>query len=97
MTTDAVKILDAVLAVRRPEVEPDAHLNSYETGLTQGVYDHGAMLSVVGANGRRLLIRDDADGVYVGGVLITEPVVLAAVAGLLGRMTDRIPAPREGD
>jgi hypothetical protein len=45
-----------------------------------GVYSHGPTphyaADVVGTNGRRLLMRDDPDGLYVGGVLLTNELAI---------------------
>lgn len=85
----AAEAVAAVVAAQVPAPNVDAHLNSYVSDLPQGVYDHGTTLSVVGANGRRILVRDDVDGVWIGGVLVTDGAVLTALAHLLDGMADR--------
>lgn len=39
--------------------------------------------SVVGSNGRRIIVREDADGLYVGGVLITSHSAVRDLSDLL--------------
>lgn len=57
-----------------------------------GVYSHGPApgyaADVVGANGRRLLVRDDPDGIYVGGALLTADIA-AEMGEVLIRMASR--------
>lgn len=77
---EAEAIVNAVL---------DRRFNSYETTREPGVVVEGAATSVTGANGRRILIRDDADGVYIGGVLITSRDDLAVLVSVLGELSHR--------
>lgn len=67
---------------------------------TPGVFTHGVLcredetvwrcLDVVGANRRRLLVRDDADGAYVGGCLIADPHDLDDLIAKLGDLSARM-------
>ena len=48
-----------------------------------GVYPHGdRMVDVVGTNGRRLLVRDDPDGIYVGGAVLDTMSAIKLAAHL---------------
>jgi hypothetical protein len=66
----------------------DTQCNSYETVRPQGFDLDGMTASYTGVNGRRILIREDADGVYVGGVLFGSAAELAEFARLLNAMAD---------
>jgi hypothetical protein len=51
-----------------------AALNTYESpDLDPGVYHTAEGLSVVGSNGRRLIARDQAGSVWIGGCEIVDP------------------------
>jgi hypothetical protein len=71
----------------------DMRANSYLTGRDPGVYNPNMVGvpvgTVVGANGRRLLVADMPEGVYVGGVLISDPADLDEFAGLLAGLALR--------
>lgn len=53
-----------------------------------GIYPHGNRdgrhfaVDAVGTNGRRLLVRDDPDGVYLGGAMFTDDDALKLAAHL---------------
>jgi len=78
---------DISAAIRAADhVSADARENSYRTDLPPGVHDvitASVTSYVVGANGRRLLVAEMPEGVYVGGVLISDVDDLAEFAGLL--------------
>lgn len=63
--------------------EMDALLNTYATGSAPGVWLSAAGMDLVGENKRKILIRDDPGGVYVGGVLVTDPADLRDFAQAL--------------
>lgn len=58
-------------------------LNTYATGTEAGVWTGRAGVELVGVNGRKLIVRDDPDGVYVGGVLVTCVTDLRDFAAVL--------------
>lgn len=64
-------------------VQMDALLNTYATGGEAGVWQAGAGTELVGSNGRKILVRDDPDGVYVGGVLVSSTDDLRDFAAVL--------------
>jgi hypothetical protein len=66
----------------------DTQCNSYETTRVRGFDVDGMTTSYTGVNGRRILIREDADGVYVGGVLFGSSAELAEFARLLDTAAD---------
>lgn len=72
-------------------IAADAQANSYQSGVPvpPGVYTQAALTSVVGANERRILVADMPEGVYVGGVLISDPGDLANLAGILAGLALR--------
>lgn len=76
-----------------------AALNTYETtDRAPGVYDDGGMRSVVGANRRRLIIKEQLGGVWIGGCKVESGDDLRKLAALLLAMaTELIPAEREPD
>lgn len=61
--------------------------HTYQTDLPQGAYGNGhpAQQDIVGANGRRLILRWVPEGVYVGGCLITDREVAASLARFITR------------
>jgi hypothetical protein len=65
--------LSAVLRLGRHDGDCQAFQHTYTASQGEpGVYPHGSgMVDAVGANGRRLLVRDDPDGVYIGGARFT--------------------------
>ena len=66
-------------------------------GREQGVHREDERThSVVGVNSRRIIVREDADGLYVGGVLLDDPIVVMRLADLLGAQGRRLALiPRE--
>lgn len=62
---------------QRHDGDCQAAQHTYVSPGVPGVYPHGDRhgrhfaADAVGVNGRRLLVRDDPDGVYVGGALFT--------------------------
>jgi hypothetical protein len=67
----------------------DAHENSYLTKQPPGVLSIGGpdMVGVVtGSNGRRLLVADMPEGVYVGGALISDFRDMAAFGNLMHKL-----------
>lgn len=59
--------------------------HTYATGARgQGLHreDHGTH-SLAGSNGRRIIVREDADGLYVGGVLLTSASAVRDLSDLL--------------
>lgn len=63
--------------------------NTYSAvGLWPGVWvEDERTHSVVGTNGRRIIVREDADGLYVGGVLLADSGVVGDLAALLTTMS----------
>lgn len=61
--------------------------NTYVTTEPQGAYGNGhpAQQDIVGANGRRLILRWTDEGVYVGGCLITDQAVAESLARFITR------------
>ncbi len=78
--------------VRSAVAAMDVHaaLNSYETpGTPEGAYEVDvATMAVVGANGRRLIVRWQDEGVWIGGCLITDPAVAETLAVFVAREAD---------
>lgn len=71
-------------------VAMDALLNTYATGTAPGVWHTATGADLVGSNGRKLIVRDDPDGVYVGGVLVSSADDLRDFAAvLLGMAAER--------
>lgn len=64
-------------------VAMDALLNTYATGDEPGVSVSHAGVELVGSNHRKLHVRSDADGVYVGGVLVSSVTDLRDFAAVL--------------
>lgn len=68
-----------------------AALNTYEvaSGVPEQIAHPGPeMISVIGANRRRLIVRRDADGLWVGGCLITDREVAEGLAAFITREDD---------
>lgn len=68
-----------------PELTTEQVDHTYATGTRgQGLHreDHGTH-SLVGGNGRRIIVREDADGLYVGGVLLTSHSAVRDLSDLL--------------
>lgn len=65
--------------------------NTYQAGsLVPGIHREDERThSVVGGNGRRIIVREDADGLYVGGVLIGA-LDLRVLAGILHDLAERM-------
>lgn len=61
--------------------------HTYQTDLPQGAYGNGhpAQQDIIGANGRRLILRWVPEGVYVGGCLIADPEVADSLARFITR------------
>lgn len=76
--------LSAVLRLGHHDGDCQAFQHTYTASQGEpGVYPHsGRMVDVVGENGRRLLVRDDPDGIYVGGALLTNSQALKLAAHL---------------
>lgn len=64
-------------------VQMDALLNTYATGSQAGVWQTATGTDLVGANSRKIIVRDDPDGVYVGGVLVSSEADLRDFAAVL--------------
>lgn len=58
-------------------------LNTYATGTAPGIWHTATGCDAVGSNGRKLIVRDDPDGVYVGGCQISSPDDLRDLAAIL--------------
>lgn len=70
-------------------VAGQAHEHTYLTGATPGAYTFNpAELDIVGANGRRLIVRWVPEGVYVGGCLITDPAAAEKLAEWITRESE---------
>jgi hypothetical protein len=55
----------------------------YETDMAPGVHTGDGVVSLVGTNGRRVLVARMPEGLYVGGVLLDKDTVFATSATLL--------------
>lgn len=66
--------------------------NTYSAvGLWPGVWvEDERTHSVVGTNGRRILVREDADGLYVGGVLLATAEAVSDLAMLLVQQSNKM-------
>lgn len=86
-------ILDRDRHAQRHDGDCQAFQHTYVSQGEPGVFAHGPTPSyaadVVGTNGRRLLVRDDADGVYVGGALLTNEIVLDLIDELQAMVMNR--------
>lgn len=81
-----------------PELTTEQVNHTYETGADgPGLHrKDGHTWSLVGDNGRRIIVREDADGLYVGGVLLDDPIVVIRLANLLGQLGRSMAAERSG-
>lgn len=61
--------------------------HTYRADLPEGAYGNGhpAQQDIVGANGRRLILRWVPEGVYVGGCLITDREVAESLVRFITR------------
>jgi hypothetical protein len=57
--------------------------HAYQTSAAPGVRLAGVAHEVVGANGRRVLVANSPDGVWLGSVLLTDAGALLNLADLL--------------
>jgi hypothetical protein len=60
---------------------PDPH--AYQSTAAPGVRRVGIVHEVVGVNGRRVLVAETPDGLWVGSVLLTDRGALLNLADLL--------------
>jgi hypothetical protein len=65
-------------------------MNTYETvAAGEGIYiehdddDRISQVDVIGANHRRLIVRDTDEGLYVGGCVISNPAVARVLAEVI--------------
>jgi hypothetical protein len=65
---------------------PDPH--AYESAAAPGVRRIGVAYEVVGVNGRRLLVADSPEGVWVGSVLLGRGALLNLADLLRGYAVD---------
>lgn len=81
------------LAAQRHDSDCQAAQHTYLHPGEPGVYPHGVTphyaADAVGINGRRLLIRNDPDGVYVGGALFSTELVFQLVSELATMAVNR--------
>lgn len=85
----AAAVVGAAAAAQVIKPADGAHEHTYETAELPGAYvTHPDQLDIVGANGRRLILRWVDDGVYVGGCLITDPGVADKLATMVTREDD---------
>jgi hypothetical protein len=63
--------------------------HAYHTTAPPGVRRVGWAYEVVGANGRRILVYEAPEGVYVGSVLVNTARDLLALADLLTEVAGR--------
>lgn len=95
-TAAAAQVIESSPAAAAPEgLDVHAALNTYEVsdrpqGITFGGTGRVEVSEVVGANGRRLLLRDADDGIWIGGCLITDPFVLARLGAELTHAAERM-------
>jgi hypothetical protein len=65
----------------------EQHLNTYADKRAEGLYAEGdRQASLVGADHRRIIVRDAAEGLYVGGVRITDEAVATGLVDEILRM-----------
>lgn len=77
---------DAVARASFAALDVHAALNTYEvaSGVPEQIAHPGPeTISVIGANRRRLIVRRDADGLWVGGCLITDREVAEGLAAFI--------------
>jgi len=88
-----IDLKDALVDELSPQLQShdsdcQAHQHTYVHQGEPGLFTHGNRngspigIDAVGTNGRRLLVRDDADGVYVGGAMFTDDQALQLAAHL---------------
>jgi hypothetical protein len=72
------------------DLDIHAALNTYESPDRPAGFTAPApgQAEVVGANGRRLLVRRMPEGLWIGGCLISDPVVLADLASFVSYEAD---------
>ncbi len=92
---DLTEVKDALVEEIAPQLERhdsdcQANQHTYVHPGEPGIFLHGSAgldrtplcLDAVGTNGRRLLVRDDPDGVYIGGAMFTNDQVIKLAAHL---------------
>lgn len=75
----------AAAQVVDPVMTGQAATHTYETSAVPGATETPHQLDVVGANGRRLIMRWVPEGVWVGGCLITDQDVAGKLAAFITR------------
>ena len=58
-------------------------INTYVDRRPEGLHSDLEGVSLTGANGRRIILRNDPDGLYFGGVLVTDKNTIRNLAHVL--------------